>query len=158
MKLKIVLLAIAMTLPALFVAAQAVDLVNITTTEENGRLVDDINLPFVNDPDVIGEWRSVDFVRDPADFVPGVQKFQGGLYLGGFNFKAGGEMGVVPFAPDGAPWYKWTKGVVTHSGDRTAERYEIRKIDGKTYMFYEWKSGDYTIKHKKPEYYVLKKM
>jgi len=25
-------------------------------------------------------------------------------------------------------------------------------------MFYEWKSGDYTIRHRKPSYYVLKKV
>ncbi len=157
MKLKIMVLAAVLGLPALLLAADAVELVKIVTSEQNGRLVDDINLPFVNDPDVIGEWYSVDFVRDIKDFVPGAKRFKGELYLGGFLFKAEGAMGVMPNAPDSAPWFKWTKGVVTHSGDRTASRYTIKEMNGAKYMFLEWKSGDYTIKHKTPQYYVLKK-
>jgi hypothetical protein len=31
-------------------------------------------------------------------------------------------------------------------------------MEGSTYMFFEWKSGDYTIRHRKPSYYVLKKV
>jgi len=57
----------------------------------------------------------------------------------------------------GNPWWTWTKGVVMHSGDRTASRYAIKEINGARYMFFEWKSGDYTIRGNKPEYYVLKK-
>lgn len=129
----------------------------IDTTEADGRLVDNIDLPFVNDPAVPGEWLSVDFVAEPGDFVPGVKKFRDELYLGGFNFFPGGKMGVLPDAPEAAPWFKWTRGVVTHSGDKTASRYFIKEIKGASYMFFEWKSGDYTIRHMKPEYYVLKK-
>jgi len=132
--------------------------VKINTTEVSGRLVDDINLPFVNDPAVVGEWDSVDFVWVPEDFVPGKKQFEGGLYLGGFKFFAKGAMAVIPFAPDSAPWFKWTKGVVTHDGDKTASRYEIKELDGAQYMFIQWKSGDYTIRHRTPEYYVLKKI
>ncbi len=157
MKLNAIVVAAVLAAPAALVAADAVELVKITTTEVNGRLVDDIKLPFVNDPDVIGEWYSVDFVAAPEDFVPGARRFEGELYLGGFNFKAGGAMGVVPFAPNSAPWFKWTKGVVTHSGDKTASRYVIKEIKGAKYLFFEWKSGDYTNKHRKPQYYVLKK-
>lgn len=130
----------------------------ITTTEVGGRLVDDINLPFVNDPGVLGEWRSVDFVAEPGEFVPGVKRFRDDLYLGGFKFLPSGKMAVLPFAPKGAPWFNWTSGVVTHSGDKTASRYLIKELKGATYMFFEWKSGDYTIRHAKPEYYVLKKV
>ncbi len=157
MKLNAILVAAVMAAPALLVAADAVDLVPVTTTEVGGRLVDDINLPFVNDPEIIGEWRSVDLVREPEDFVPGAQKFQGSLYLGGFIFREKGACGVIPFAPSSAPWFRWTKGVVTHDGDKTASRYIIKDINGAKYMFFEWKSGDYTMKHRKPYYYVLKK-
>jgi len=132
--------------------------IGIVTTEVDGRLVDNIDLPFANDPAVLGEWRSVDFVAEPGDFTPGAKRFRGDLYLGGFRFLAGGKMGVLPFAPKSAPWFNWTKGVVTHSGDKTASRYLIKDLKGATYMFFEWKSGDYTIRHEKPEYYVLKKV
>lgn len=131
--------------------------IRIDTTEADGRLVDNINLPFVSDPAVQGEWLSVDFVKEPGEFAPGVKQFRGDLYLGGFKFFAGGAMAVLPNAPDSAPWFRWTKGVVTHSGDKTASRYFIKEIKGASYMFFEWKSGDYVIRHKQPEYYVLKK-
>ncbi len=155
MKLSVILLAAVMAVPAVLLAAQGV---TIRTTEVNGRLIDDINLPFVDDPAVIGEWRSVDLVKEPGDFTPGTKRFQGDLYLGGFNFYRNGAMGVVPFSPASAPWFRWTRGVVTHSGDKTASRYFIKEVGGRTYMFFEWKSGDYVFKHRKPEYYVLRKI
>ena len=52
--------------------------------------------------------------------------------------------------------HTWTKGLVLD--DDTASKYIIREIDGSSYMFYEWKSGDYTIRYMKPSYYVLKKV
>ncbi len=126
--------------------------VQIKTTEVDGRLRDDFsNLSFVNDPEVLGIWKSVDFVRDMEDFTPGEQNFRGGLYLERLVFKANGKTDM--------PWFGWTKGVVMHlGGDHTASRYTIKEIDGAKYMFFEWKSGDYIIRHQKPKYYVLKKI
>ena len=57
---------------------------------------------------------------------------------------------------DEALGWTWTKGLLLHSGDQTASRYEIREINGASYLFMEWKSGDVTIAHMKPQYYVLK--
>jgi hypothetical protein len=51
----------------------------------------------------------------------------------------------------------WTKGLIIVPAAKIASRYEIKEIDGSTYMFYEWKSGDYTLRQRKPKYYVLKK-
>ena len=126
--------------------------VKINTNEVNGRLVDDFsNLSFVNDPAVLGTWKSVDFVQEPADFTPGEKSFRGGLYLEKLVFKADGKTDM--------PWFGWTKGVVMHlGGDHTASRYTIKEINGAKYMFFEWKSGDYIIRHQKPKYYVLKKI
>lgn len=45
-----------------------------------------------------------------------------------------------------------------HHGDKTASQYTIKKINGCNYMFYEWKSGDYTLRGMKPYYYVLKQV
>ena len=39
-------------------------------------------------------------------------------------------MAVMPFSPKSAPWFNWTRGIVTHSGDRTAARYTIKEIKG----------------------------
>ncbi|MGP8020041.1 MAG: protein kinase domain-containing protein [Limisphaerales bacterium] len=111
--------------------------------------VDDINLPFINDPQVIGEWQSVDFVAQPTDFTPDKPKWTGAFFLKGLTFLKNGRM-----SPN---WYTWTKGVVIHHGDKTASRYEIREINGEHYLFFEWKSGDSVILGMKPRYYVLKK-
>ncbi len=111
--------------------------------------VDNIDLPFVDDPAARGEWESVDFVADIDAFDPAQRAWSGNLYLKGLTFLENGKM------PQS--WWTWTKGYVMHRGDRTASRYEIRDIGGTAYLFFEWKSGDVTIAGMKPHYYVLKK-
>jgi len=143
MKIKILMLA------GLLAAGPALGQEIKSSTDKDGRTVDDINLPFVNDPAAAGTWRSVDFVEKPELFVPGSRSFGGELYLKELVFLPDGK------SPNG--WLTWTRGVVMHHGDKTASRYEIKEIGGAKYMFFEWKSGDYTIHHQKPKYYVLKK-
>ena len=114
-----------------------------------GRYIDNIKYPFVDDPNVIGKWVSVDFVRNPEDFIPGQQRWRwGSLYLKEIQFFKGGTTNWA---------WQWTKGLLLHSGDHTASHYTIKTIDGKQYMFFEWKSGDYVILHRKPAWYVLVK-
>jgi hypothetical protein len=108
---------------------------------------DNIDLPFVNDPQVLGEWDSVDFVADISEFNPGQRASKGKLFLKGLTFL---ENGKTP-----QPWWTWTKGVLIHHGDQTASHYEIREIKGQSYLFLEWRSGDVTIAGMKPRYYVL---
>jgi bla regulator protein BlaR1 len=143
--MKIRLLAFAALLAAGSAGAQEIK----STINKDGRTEDDINLPFVNDPAVIGTWTSVDFVSKPELFVPGKRATDIDLYLKEMVFLPDGR------SPNG--WVTWTKGVVMHHGDKTASRYTIKEIDGHQYMFFEWKSGDYTIRHRAPEYYVLEK-
>jgi bla regulator protein BlaR1 len=114
-----------------------------------GLRTDDIDLPFQDDPKVLGRWESVDFVKTPADFDPGRPTWQGDLYLKEMVFLKGGRMTKR--------WLTWTRGFVLHSGDKTAARYSLRKIGGTEYMFLEWKSGDYVLRGMTPFYYVLKR-
>lgn len=141
---------LALTLCALLLAWPAGALGTRSPSGPGGRIADDIDLPFVDDPAVVGTWRSVDFVKEPPAFTPGLRSWRGGLYLKELVFLPGGK------SPNA--WLTWTKGVLLHHGDRTASRYELKKLDGHEYMFLEWKSGDYTLKHRKPEYYVLEKI
>ena len=117
-------------------------------TDKKGRIEDKIDLPFVNDEAVLGRWTSVDFVEEPSQFHPERRHFEGDLYMKELTFLPGGDTSTA---------FTWTKGVVIHRGDKTASKYEIKRIGGKEYLFLEWKSGDYTIRHMKPKYYVLKK-
>ena len=111
-------------------------------------LTDKIDLPFVNDPQVLGEWESVDFVKDIASFNAAQRSWKGKLYLKGLTFLQDGK------TPQ--DWWTWTKGVLIHHGNKTASHYEVRQINGVSYLFLEWKSGDVTIAKMKPHYYVLR--
>ena len=44
---------------------------------EKGRLVDKVDYPFVNDPKVVGGWKSVDFVREINQFNPNKKSWKG---------------------------------------------------------------------------------
>ncbi|MGA2140526.1 MAG: tetratricopeptide repeat protein, partial [Verrucomicrobiia bacterium] len=110
---------------------------------------DNIDLPFVNDPQVIGEWESVDFVTNPSDFNPDELRWKGELYLKGLTFLENGRTTQA--------WWTWTKGILIHRDDKTASDYRIQEVKGQLYMFLEWKSGDVMILGMKPQYYVLRK-
>ncbi|HUK84132.1 MAG TPA: hypothetical protein VLZ12_16040, partial [Verrucomicrobiae bacterium] len=111
--------------------------------------VDNIALPFVDDPQVIGKWETVDFVANPADFNPDKPNWSGDLFLKGLTLLENGKTSQ--------PWWTWTKGFLIHRDDKTASRYRIQTIDGQSYMFLEWKSGDVMVAGMKPKYYVLRR-
>jgi hypothetical protein len=139
--------------------------VPVTVLEKN-RTVDSINLPFKNDPDLIGRWKSVDFVKSPEQFVPGKRAWNGPLFLEEMTFLEAGKMKEVLDNAEGRrnvdvprPWLSWTRGVVLHKGgDHTASKYILRELEGKKYLFFEWKSGDVLYFHQPPHYYVLEKI
>jgi len=116
--------------------------------DEKGRIVDNIDFDFVNDPALHGNWNSVDFVGEIQDFNPTERTFKGDLYLKNITFNPDGSTNGV---------WKWTKGYIIHTGDKTAARYIVKIIEGHEFLFFEWKSGDYTIRHMKPKYYVLER-
>ncbi len=117
----------------------------------DGRLVDRIDYPFVDDPEVVGNWKSVDFVAEMKQFDPKSPQWKRGeLYLKGLV--------ILPNGETFAPWWTWTKGKIMHHGAKTAADYHITKHDGQTYMFFQWKSDDYRIRHEVPRYYVLRKL
>ena len=103
--------------------------------------------PFVNDPDVLGHWTAVDFVKDISQFVPGKKQWPGDRYLKELDFLPGGKTKHA--------WQSWTRGWLWHSGDKAEGNYEIRTIDGRPYLFMEWISGDVTERGMKPAYYVF---
>jgi bla regulator protein BlaR1 len=113
------------------------------------RNVDNIDLPFVNDPEIIGTWKSVDFVETIEQFDPERRQWKDDLLLKEMIFFEDGKTFK--------PFWTWTKGIIIHHGDKTASQYLIKDIKGATYLFFEWKSGDYIIRQMPPSYYVLKK-
>ena len=115
---------------------------------------DDTNIAFAGDKRVLGRWRSVDFVDNISDFDPGNMSFQEDLYLKDLIFYRGGGTSM--------PGSHWTNGYLINKGDSTVSRYIIKDFNCRqdvcdSYMFLEWKSGDYVCKGLPPKYYVLKK-
>ncbi|WP_306599455.1 M56 family metallopeptidase [Geothrix sp. 21YS21S-2] len=109
-------------------------------------IVDRIDYPFVTDPQVLGGWRSVDFVAEPADFDPAARQWKQDLFLKELFVRPGGKTNWA---------WSWTKGLFLHPGEHTASAYEVRNLAGKDYLFFQWKSGDYVHLHRKPRWYVL---
>jgi beta-lactamase regulating signal transducer with metallopeptidase domain len=124
------------------------DIPPTSTIDEDGRIVDKIDYPFVNDTEAIGGWKAIDFIKNIEDFKPGQKNWRGDLFLKELFILDGGKTNWA---------FSWTKGLILHHGDKTASKYFIKEIDGVKLMFFEWKSGDYTIRHRKPSYYVLQK-
>lgn len=123
------------------------------------RTVDNTDYPFVDDQMVIGKWQSVDFVNETKQFDPNERAYKDELYLTEFAFINGGDM-LASFEGGNLAYISpnWTKGLILDKQDKTASKYEIKDIDGQTYMFLEWKSGDYTFRGLDPQYYVMKKI
>lgn len=123
------------------------------------RQADNVDLPFVEDPAVIGSWEAVDLVNEMDDFNPGESSYNGSLYLNQLAFIKDGAMLSVLDHTNLAPTSStWTKGYVLDTHDKTASTYEIKTIDGTNYMFMQWKSGDYVFRFLQPKYCVLKQI
>lgn len=119
---------------------------------------DKIDYPFVDDFQMKGKWESVDFVENVDSFKPGVKSWLDDLYLTGLNVNENGHLTVTTTNGESSSSLTWTKGMIISRANKTASKCEVKEINGTTYMFFEWKSGDYTNKGMKPYYYVLKKI
>lgn len=119
---------------------------------------DKVDYPFVNDASFIGKWETVDFVEKIYDFDPGNKLWQDDLYLTWLEFDANGKLTAKTLSRKiSSPSLSWTKGLVINTAGKTASKCEIKEINNETYMFYEWKNGDYVFRGTQPSYYVLKK-
>lgn len=105
-------------------------------------LKDSIDYDFVNDPQVIGKCQAVDFVRETHQFKPGLVYWRGEILQIVMTFIADGKTSM--------PWFRWTSGHISHSGNTTGSLYEIANIEGETFMFMQHKSGDYSFRFMKP--------
>jgi bla regulator protein BlaR1 len=119
-------------------------------------LTDNIDLPFVDDPAVIGKWTSVGAAMNVSDFDPANPLYSDAMYLKSLSFAGGGAISANNEQTNSN--ISWTKGAVLNRADQTASAYTIKDICGSTYMFFEWKTGDYTYLHMKPGYFVLEKI
>lgn len=123
------------------------------------RIRDNVNLPFFPDNTVIGKWVVRDFVEKSENYSPDKQYFPKELlYFLSVDFKDDGSANKTLDPAQNRPYtVNWTKGFILDKYNEMASAYEIKKFDGKEYLFIEWKSGDYIFGRQKPYYYVFVK-
>ncbi|PKM78164.1 MAG: hypothetical protein CVU90_03850 [Firmicutes bacterium HGW-Firmicutes-15] len=120
---------------------------------------DKVDYPFVDDPQLVGKWECVDYVKTIDKFKPGTSSVLGELFLTQLNIAENGKISALT-SESKTPYEKlsWTKGLILDKKDKMASKYEIKELKGDIYLFYEWKSGDYKFGGMQPEYFVLKKL
>ena len=112
---------------------------------------DNIDLPFIYDERIIGTWSSVGFVDKIEQFNPAL--LNDNLYLTAIEFKNDGTAIQKYMDED---WHdQWTKGALINLHRTTVAAYEIRPINGREYLFLEWKMGNYIYGGIAPSYYVF---
>lgn len=120
------------------------------------RRSDNIDLPFVDDEKVQGKWVTIDFCHKANEFDPKKQNWpKDDLFLKSLTFRENGYLLLRTKNSDRDISLKWTNGFVLSKGDKTASAYEIHAIDGKEYMIWEWKSGDYIYGNPPHIYYYI---
>lgn len=119
---------------------------------------DKIDLPFVNDEQVIGKWKSFSFCKRKENFDPSKQLMEK-WFWSDVEFKPNGEVvSYYDWGNDviyGRDKQEWTKGFLLRKWNNSACAYEFKIIDGKEYLFIEWKSGDYRWGGFDTDYYVF---
>lgn len=129
----------------------------ITITRDNkGVIHESMDYKFVTDKDVIGQWTAINFVVSPDEFDGKDTTKQSVIEDSIRNFYDNGREAHYANKANGAAVTKWTKGYVWGSDD-VIEEYQIQQINGKTFMFMQYKSGDYTVRGQKPNYMVYVK-
>ena len=121
---------------------------------------DNIDLPYIADPNVLGLWETIDVIKTPEDFstVPCEEKqpfFIQGIEFFGRGFCNKYILGVGRRVAYG---YLYTKDYVLCERQSTAEKYEIHRIADCDYMILEHKSGDYSYLGKINCYYVFRRV
>lgn len=114
---------------------------------------ENVNLPFVDDENIIGEWKSVGFVENIEDFDKNAD-YSNDLWLKTIVFNKNGVVERTYF--DGKHWDDaWTKGKLLDRTKQVASNYAIKTIDNVEFLFMEWKMGNYIYAGIKPSYYVF---
>lgn len=114
------------------------------------RIEDNTNYPYECDYEALGSWECVSVVDNISDFEKDKTQNKYKTCIKKINFFENGTTDKS--------WLTWTNGIVIDKYYKLSSGYFIKNIDRQTYMFFQWKSGDYAFGFRKPCYYVLKKV
>ena len=132
-------------------------------TREEISKKDDIDMPFVDDKKILGKWKAVAFGDNKNVHIRVNPDYPEKAFFKYAEFKENGWCENTYGENNRkvtSPTVTWTKGyMLMKSGgngtENTAEKYEIKIIDGVEYLFIEWKSGDYIWGGLEPAVYVF---
>ena len=132
---------------------------NVSYSKELLAKTDNMDLPFVADPRIVGKWKCVDFVKSTLQFDPETPPSFELFYMSAEFFEDGT---LISSFSNGAvisskSAQEWTRGFVLQKWIKAACAYKIQKISKKDYLFLEWKSGDYTYGKKISGHYVFER-
>ena len=97
-----------------------------------------------------------DFVIRKEDFDAGKQNMkQEDLFALSAEFRENGVYVSTTQNGTNSITSVWTKGLVLNRREKTASAYEIKTIDGREYLFKEWKCGDYSFGGGRVYFYVF---
>lgn len=140
--------------PEIWVYEQADD--RHYASQEEFRRCDNIDFPFVNDENVLGKWKVRDFVIHKENFDPDKQNCKWeDLFVLGAEFRENGAYVSTTQNGTNSVTSVWTKGLVLNRREKTASAYEIKTINGREYLFREWKCGDYSFGGGRVYWYVF---
>ena len=109
-------------------------------TPQNRRFFDSGYFPFVMDENVIGTWEVCGYVEKIEEF-PQYNWGNGIMKNLIFNER---ELCTIVYDGDSRRVYDWTAGLVLDRYEKINSAYVIKTIDDIDFLFYEWKTGDYT--------------
>ncbi len=139
------------------------------TKPESRAFADQTDLPMLPDPEVLGEWNSVAWTRDPMRFSrQDIPKKHEALWILGMIFYENGI--CIRRVSHGARMmdirYTYTRyenpeataqGAVLDPKQQLAEAYLLREVEGETHLFVQHKSGDYIYGGRTPIWYVFRR-
>ena len=126
------------------------------TSQEEFQRCDNIDYPFINDENVLGVWKVRDFLINREDFDVKKQNWPvDNLFVLSAEFKNSGEFVLTTKEATNGFTLAWTNGLVLNKHEKVASAYEIVTIDGKEYLFKEWKTGDYSFGGGRVYWYVF---
>ena len=119
---------------------------------------DDTNFDFNVDNELTGNWQAVDFVNNEEQFIPNNKYWKYDLAVDKLSAYDDGNV-LISYNDEKVKKTKYTKSFIANIIiDNTLCKYFYKKENDKTYLFVEWKNGDYIYANQMPGYYVFEKL
>ncbi len=121
---------------------------------------DNLDMPFEDDPAVIGSWKSVGFIKTGKELSEDCIDRDRSWFFSKIVFKQDGHADTVIGGKliTGDDKQTWTKGYLLRKYNSNACAYIITELCGMEYLVIEWKSGDYRWGALESDHYIFERL